>query len=170
MTFKCENKIVKNLIIFLFIFILVSTARFIPHPPNFTIIIALTFYVALYFGHKSSIYLLISFILTDAILGFHNLIYFTWSTILIISLLADKLSRTYYIRFFGVIFSVLLFYIITNFGVYFFADHGADKSLIEVFLLGIPFLINNMICSLLFSMLAEVIIFYKISKKLIIKN
>ena len=160
----------KQISICIGIFLALAISRFIPHPPNFTIIIALTFYVALYFGHKSSIYLLISFILTDAILGFHNLIYFTWSTILIISLLADKLSRTYYVRFFGVIFSVLLFYIITNFGVYFFADHGADKSLIEVYLLGIPFLINNMICSLLFSMLAEVIIFYKISKKLIIKN
>lgn len=170
MILRGENKIVKNLLNFLFIFILVFTARFIPHPPNFTIIIALTFYVALYFGYKSSVYILISFILTDAILGFHDLIYLTWSSILIISLLAGKLSKTYYIRIIGVILSVLLFYIITNLGVYFFADHGADKKLVGIFLLGMPFLANSMICSLLFSMLAEIIIFYKINNKSIIEN
>ena len=170
MIFKCENKIIKNLLNFLFILFLIFIARFIPHPPNFTIIIALTFYVALYFGDKSSLYVLISFILSDAVLGFHNLVYFTWASILIISLLANKLSKTYIVRILGVILSVLLFYIITNLGVYFFADHGADKNLVEVFLLGAPFLANSMICSLLFSMLAEIIIFYKISNKSVVEN
>lgn len=156
-----ENKYFKNLLIFFLVFSLVSLARFIPHPPNFTILIGLTFYISLYFGYKSSLYLLISFIVTDGILGFHNLIYITWSTILIISLNAQKFSDTYMTRFCGVIFSVLLFYLMTNFGVYLFADHGADKNIIEVFLLGVPFLINNMLCSLIFTTIVEIVIFYK---------
>lgn len=154
-----ENKYLKNLLIFLLIFSLVSLARFIPHPPNFTILVALTFYISLYFGYKSSLYLLISFIITDVVLGLHNLIYFTWTTLLFISLNSQKFSETYMTRFCGVIFSVLLFYFITNFGVYLFADHGADKNVIEVYLLGIPFLINNMLCSLIFAIIIEIVIF-----------
>ena len=161
MLIKIENKYFKNLLIFFLIFSLVSLARFIPHPPNFTILIALTFYISLYFGYKSSLYLLFSFIITDGILGFHNLVYITWSTILIISLTSQKFYETYMTRFCGVILSVLLFYLMTNFGVYLFADHGADKNIVEVFLLGIPFLINNMLCSLIFTIIVEIVIFYK---------
>ena len=170
MIFNSENKIIKDLLNFLLVFLLVFIVRFIPHPPNFTILIALTFYLAIYFGYKSSIYLLISFMLTDMILGLHNLIYLTWSSIIIISLLANKFSKTYIARFVGVILSVILFYSITNLGVYLFANHGADKNLSEVFLLGVPFFINNMICSLLFSIFAEIIIFYKVNISSLIKN
>ena len=152
-----NNYLIKPLLIFF----LVSLARFIPHPPNFTIVIALTFYISLFFGLKSSLYLLISFVITDGILGFHNLVYITWSAILIISLNSQRFAETYLKRFLGIVFSVLFFYLATNLGVYLFADHGADKNIIEVFLLGIPFMINSVICSLLFAIVVEILIYYK---------
>jgi hypothetical protein len=167
MLMRIKNKYVRNMTNFLMIFFLVFLARFIPHPPNFTIIIALTFYVSLYFNYKSSLYLLISFVISDVILGLHNLVYITWSSILIISLNSQKFSRTCLIRFCGVISSVLFFYFMTSIGVYLFADHG-NEDLIKIFSLGIPFMINSLLCSLLFAIVVEIYIFYRTKIRLLI--
>ena len=47
------------------IFIALAVSRFIPHPPNFTSLLALSFYVPALFGIRYLPALLISFIITD---------------------------------------------------------------------------------------------------------
>ena len=59
------------------IFFVLAASRFIPHPPNFTSLIALSFYVPVFFGLKFIPILLISFIITDFVIGFHNVTLFT---------------------------------------------------------------------------------------------
>lgn len=59
------------------IFLALAASRFIPHPPNFTSLLALSFYLPVLFGIKFLPVLLISFILTDFIIGFHNVVFFT---------------------------------------------------------------------------------------------
>ena len=53
-------------------------SRFVPHPPNFTSLIALSFYLPAFFGRKSIGILVIAYAVTDFIIGFHNTILFTW--------------------------------------------------------------------------------------------
>ena len=54
------------------IFLALAASRFIPHPPNFTSLIALGFYVPLILGLKFIPALLFCFIITDFVIGFHN--------------------------------------------------------------------------------------------------
>ena len=54
------------------IFIVLGASRFIPHPPNFTSLLALSFYVPALFGIRYIPALIISFVMTDLIIGFHE--------------------------------------------------------------------------------------------------
>ena len=60
------------------IFVVLAASRFIPHPPNFTSLIALSFYVPALLGRRFIPSLIFSFLLTDLIIGFHNTLFFTW--------------------------------------------------------------------------------------------
>ena len=55
------------------IFVVLAASRFVPHPPNFTSLLALSFYVPAILGLKFIPALIISFLITDLIIGFHNL-------------------------------------------------------------------------------------------------
>ena len=71
----------KELKIFTAIFLCLAASRFIPHPPNFTSLIALSFYVPAILGLNYIPALLISFLITDLIIGFHNVVLFTWGSV-----------------------------------------------------------------------------------------
>ena len=70
------------------IFIALAASRFIPHPPNFTSLLALSFYVPALIGIRYLPSLVISFILTDLIIGFHGVSLFTWGSVIIIGLMS----------------------------------------------------------------------------------
>ena len=50
------------------VLIFLSASRFIPHPPNFTSLIALSFYVPAFFGIRYLPIVLLSFILKDLVI------------------------------------------------------------------------------------------------------
>ena len=53
--------------------VVLSASRFIPHPPNFTSLIALSFYVPAAFAIRYIPYLLFCYIVTDLFNGFNKL-------------------------------------------------------------------------------------------------
>ena len=67
--------VIKNFVLISFISILVT--RLIPHPPNFTSTLALAFYLPVLFGVRFIIVAMVAFILSDLIIGMHQLIFFT---------------------------------------------------------------------------------------------
>ena len=69
------------------IFFALAASRFIPHPPNFTSLIALSFYVPALLGRRFIPSLIFSFLLTDLVIGFHNTLFFTWGSVLLIGIL-----------------------------------------------------------------------------------
>jgi hypothetical protein len=140
---------------------LVFFARLIPHPPNFSTIIALTFYVSIFFGKRSLIILLISFILTDFVLGFYKGIYFTWGSIILIGLLAEKFKKNFTSRIFGSFFSVFLFFIISNLGIFVLNTHGIENNIYQTFVNALPFLINSLVSTMMLSLFVELIICLK---------
>ena len=79
----------KNLLIFLLIFITLSFSRFIPHPPNFTALIALSFYIPLILGKKFIYHLVLSFIITDFIIGYHITTHWTWGSVIVIGIISN---------------------------------------------------------------------------------
>ncbi len=140
------------------IFLALAASRFVPHPPNFTSLLALSFYVPALMGIIYAPALLISFIITDFFIGFHNLTYFTWGSVIFISLMSKYFNRYFLSRICGVLIGSLLFFIITNFGVWSTGMYGYTlNGLIICYIAALPFFGNTLISTLIFSSLIELI-------------
>ena len=94
------------------VFLALAVSRFIPHPPNFTSLLALSFYVPAFFGKKYIPALILSFALTDIFLGFHNTLFFTWGSVILIGYISSYFSQNSFKRICGAITGVFLFFII----------------------------------------------------------
>tara|TARA_B100000575_G_C23070124_1_gene616329 strand:+ start:520 stop:1011 length:492 start_codon:yes stop_codon:yes gene_type:complete len=142
------------------ILLVLAASRFIPHPPNFTSLIALSFYVPTFFGLAYLPSVILSFLITDLFIGMHNLSFFTWGSVFLIGLCSKYFLSTIYTRFLGVITGALIFFIITNFGVWITGGYGYTFSgLIECYFMAIPFFYNTIISTLIFSSIIEILYF-----------
>ena len=148
----------KQLIICLGIFLSLALSRFIPHPPNFTSLIALSFYVPLFLGKRFIPALLICFIITDIFIGFHTIVVFTWGSVIIISLTSYIFQKNIYMRIIGAVCGSLVFYIISNFGVWSLGSYGYSfDGLLICYIAAIPFYSNTLISTILYSVLIEAV-------------
>ncbi len=138
------------------ILIVLSASRFIPHPPNFTSLLALSFYVPALLGVRYLPVIIVSFALTDLILGFHNTVFFTWGSIFIIGFMSNYFKKNIISRIGGALLGALLFYIITNFGVWTLGSYGYSMNgLIICYTLAIPFFAYSLISTFIFSGVIE---------------
>ena len=153
----------KNLFICLGIFASLAASRFIPHPPNFTSLLALSFYVPVLFGLRYIPVLLISFVITDLVIGYHSGTHWTWGSVLVIGLMSQYFSKNINLRLVGSLFGAFIFFLITNFGVWISGVYSLTvNGLIECYTLAIPFFTYSLISTILFSLLIETS--YKIYK------
>ena len=158
----------KQFYVFIGIFAALSRSRFIPHPPNFTSLLALSFYVPTLLGLRYLPALLISFAITDFIIGYHNGTFFTWGSVFLIGLIANKFSSTIFTRLSGALFGALIFFIVTNFGVWLSGMSGYNfDGLIKCYYMAMPFFGYSLVSTLSFSFLFEIINYY--NKSLFIK-
>ena len=138
-------------------------SRFIPHPPNFTSLLALSFYVPVLLGVRYLPVLLISFAITDFIIGYHLGTHWTWGSVLIIGLISKYFSKNINTRIIGSLFGAFIFYLITNFGVWTSGMYNFTlNGLIECYTLAIPFFTYSLISTIIFSSVIE--IGYKVYK------
>ena len=143
------------------IFLALATSRFIPHPPNFTSLLALSFYVPALLGIRYLPVLVISFIITDFFIGFHSSVFFTWGSIVFIALLSQYFMKNLISRIFGSLIGACLFYLITNFGIWSLGSYGYTfEGIIACYTLAIPFFAYSLISTFIFSGIIET--FYKI--------
>ena len=70
-----------KLLVCIGIFLSLAFSRFIPHPPNFTSLIALSFYVPAILGIRYIPVTIISFAITDMIIGYHAGTHWTWGSV-----------------------------------------------------------------------------------------
>ena len=148
----------KQLSIYLGIFLALALSRFVPHPPNFTSLIALSFYVPALFGISCLPVLLISFIITDLIIGFHSTVLFTWGSVLIIGIVSRYLFNSIILRISGALVGACIFFIVTNFGVWLSGMYGYSfNGLINSYVLALPFFGYSLISTLIFSVLIETV-------------
>ncbi len=158
------------------IFILLATSRFVPHPPNFTSLLALSFYVPVLLGRRFIPSLIISFAITDILIGYHSLTHWTWGSVFLIGLISNYFNKNYTLRILGSISGVFLFFTVSNFGVWTLGGYGYDfNGLTLCYTLAIPFLGYNLISTLIFSILIEIIYYiyqlkFKKINKIFLKN
>ena len=141
------------------ILIALSMSRFIPHPPNFTSLLALSFYIPVLLGIRFIPALILCFAITDLFIGLHSTLIFTWGSVLIIGLISKYFISSLLNRLSGALVGVFIFYLITNFGEWTGGNYGYDLSgLIECYVMGLPFLGNSLVSTLIFSSLIETVV------------
>ena len=142
------------------IFIALASSRFIPHPPNFTSLIALSFYIPALLGTRYLPALIFSFVITDFFIGFHSAIYFTWGSVILIGFISKYFVRNIFSRITGALVGAILFFVITNFGIWSLGSHGYSHNLQGFLLcynLALPFFAYNLISTFIFSGIIETI-------------
>ena len=145
-----------NYLKFYWNFLVLSASRFIPHPPNFTSLLALSFYIPAILGARYIPALIISFLITDYFIGFHSTVAFTWGSVIIIGLISKYFIKNITTRISGALMGALLFFLITNFGVWSLGSYGYTfEGLIICYTLAIPFFAQTIISTLLFSSIIE---------------
>ena len=135
-----------------------AASRFIPHPPNFTSLLAISFYIPAFFGTRYISLVVISLIFTDIIIGLHSTIVFTWGSIAIIGLLSQFFLKNFSNRICGALLGSLIFFVLTNFGVWSLGYYEYSfTGLISCYIAAIPFFTYSIISTLFFSILIEIV-------------
>lgn len=148
------------------IFLALTASRLIPHPPNFTSLLAFSFYVPTILGISYLPALIIIFVLTDAILDFYSVSLFIWGSVILIGLMSKFFIKNITLRISGPLLGATLFFLITNFSDFGLGSYGYTvDGLIKCYELAIPFFRYNLILILLLSCFIETVYKFKTSLK-----
>ena len=152
---------VKNIKIFFGFFLTIMFFRYVPHLPNFTPVLAMTFYGTLIFGRSSLTYIVLAYAVSDLFIGFHNQLIWTWGSLFLVGFIGPYF-KTLFGRFTGVFFSSVIFFMLTNLGVFLSGYYGFGfESLFLCYTLAIPFFTNTLLSTMIFTILIEFLIFSK---------
>lgn len=116
--------------VFLIAFVMIM--RFLPHPPNFTPVNAVSVYCGAKFG--SPCIPIVGMLLSDMIIGFHPLMFVIYPLLVLNVFISTKLDKVC-----SVLINSLLFFVVTNFSMWLVYYEHTLQSLIECYALAIPF-------------------------------
>ena len=147
--------LLKSLLFFVGLLIL---SRLIPHPPNFTPLLAGAVFLPFLLKDKTLIVALplVCLFISDLIIGFHNVMLWTYGAFFIIGITVINFSKLNLKSLLGLsLAGPTYFYLITNFGVWLSsATYAKDVyGLLECYVLALPFYGNSLFSTLLFSLL-----------------
>ena len=138
------------------IFLALAASRFIPHPPNFTSLIALSFYIPAVFGIRYAIVVVFALLFTDLIIGFHSTMLFTSGSVFLIGLISKFFNKSILFRISGAIMGAVIFFLVSNFGVWLGGSYGYNLSgFLNCYILALPFFGNTLVSTILFSAIIE---------------
>lgn len=133
--------------------VVAAFARLLPHPPNMTPLVA----VALFGGATLSTGLgiavpLVAILASDLVLGLHDVVAFTWGSVLLTVMLGwwvGRRPRTGRIAG-GAVLGSTLFFLVTNFGVWLLGHGGTmyprtPAGVLECYVAALPFYRNALI-------------------------
>ena len=143
--------------------LILAFARLIPHPPNFTPIIAVAIVSGYFFKNinLSLLTLLVAMLISDLFIGFYENMIFVYISLLLITLVFHKINKKINFKnlFIYGLAGSLIFFLVSNFGVWALGSLGVndlpyEKSLtglIECYILAIPFFGNTFLSTLIFA-------------------
>ena len=165
----------KYLITGIVIILLLALSRLIPHPPNFTPILGMAVFSGAIISKRIIAYLipLSAMLLSDLYLGFHSsmpIIYFSLAVCVLIGTFIE--SRVSIINsLLSISLGVLVFFLITNLAVWYGSgmyEHSIS-GLMTCYFMGLPFVQNTFISSILYGM-GAFLIYDLINKRMIFGN
>ena len=149
--------------------LILALSRLMPHPDNFTPIIALAIMSSYFFRNINFSYaiMLFSMLLADFFIGFYSHMLFVYLSLFLIVLIFFKISKkiNYKNLFIFSFFGSVIFFLISNFGVWLVGNlyERNINGLIECYFMAIPFFKNTITSTLIFSYSSLII--YKSSNK-----
>ena len=165
------NKNLKNYFLPICLIIVLSFSRLIPHPWNFTPILAMGIFSGFYFKNfiLSSFIVIFSMFIADLLLGFHSTMFFTYTSLIIavvLGLLIKKFKFTE-ILFYGVASSIC-FFLVTNFGAWLTLEMYEKNlaGLLQSYVLAIPFFHNTLISTLFYLIVLKLLFAFIVKEKI----
>ena len=137
-------------LIVLSLLVLAVITRLLPHPPNVTPIAAIALFGGCNIKDKNLAFVLplLCMFLTDLFLGFHIIMPFVYLSFMCISYIginSEKITNG------TILGSSTLFFLLTNFGVWFFGYPNTLAGLVSCYTLALPFFVNTIIGDLFFT-------------------
>ena len=130
--------------------VLAVVTRLIPHPPNFAPITGIALFAAARFQNKG-LAILIPFLglfLTDLVLGLSAISFFVYIGFGLILFLGFRTKRT---TVSTIMFSSILFFVVSNLGVWLLYYPLSLEGLLSCFTLAIPFFTNTLLGDLVYT-------------------
>ena len=166
------KKNINNLLLPIVIILSLSLTRLIPHPWNFTPVLAVGIFSGFYFKqfYLSLFIVILSMFIGDLYLGFHSTMFFTYISLAVAVIIGLYIKH---FKFTEILFSGLAssvsFFIITNFGAWLTLEMYEKNfsGLLQSYTLAIPFFHNTLISTFLYLILLKLLFDFIISKKII---
>ena len=159
----------KEIFIICLIFIL-ALSRLIPHPYNFTPVLAIGVFSGFYFKqiYLSFFVVIFSMFIGDLFLGFHSTMFFTYTSLAVAVLIGLYIKH---FSFTEILFSGLAssfgFFLITNFGAWLTLEMYEKNltGLLQSYVLAIPFFHSTLISTLLYLVVLKLLFNFIVKKK-----
>ena len=145
---------------FIFLLIIIATlSRLIPHPPNFTPITAIALFSITKFNNKflASLTPLLCLYLSDLFLGFYTINIFVYLSFTFISLLGYYIGK---INLYSVLLSSMLFFMISNFGVWILGYPKTIEGFFLCYFNAIPFFVYTILGDLFYCYVIKLVYNY----------
>jgi hypothetical protein len=130
-------------------------SRIVVHTPNFSPVLSLALFGGAYLKGRQGIWVpLALMVLSDAFLGFHDTIAYTWGSILLISLIGLYLRdhKNWVNILSASLVSSVLFFLITNFGAFLSLYPHTLAGLQQCYVLAIPFYRSTLVSTMGYSL------------------
>jgi len=146
------KKLISPFLIIIFAVIL----RIIPHPANFAPIAAMALFGGVYLNKKYALIIpFIAMLISDYFIGFHNTMLFVYGSFLLTGIIGLRLRKHKNITNIigAALFSSLLFFLITNFGVWLVGGlyPKTFQGLVNAYFYAIPFFRNTLMGDLFYT-------------------
>ena len=151
--------------------LILSFSRLIPHPWNFSPILAVGIFSGFYFKNfiLSSFVVIFSMFIGDLFLGFHSTMFFTYTSLIIAVLLGLFINKFKFteILFYGLASSVC-FFLVTNFGAWLTLEMYEKNlaGLFKSYILAIPFFHNTLISTLFYLIVLKLLFTFIVKEKI----
>ncbi len=147
-----------NLILILLVSLVALAARFVPHAPNFSPLIAVMLFSGAYSQNKKYILIpLIALFVSDIFIGFYKIevMMTVYVSLLVVAYIGHLLNKQKNIinALSASLAAAIIFFVATNWAVWFFGDwyNNNLNGLALSYSLAIPFFKNTLVSTLLYS-------------------
>ena len=164
-------KILKKEFLPISLIIILALARLIPHPYNFSPMLAVGIFSGFYFRlfYLGLFIVIFSMFIGDLFLGFHSTMFFTYISLAVAVLIGLYVKH---FKFTEILFSGLAssvcFFIITNFGAWLTLEMYTKNfaGLLQSYVMAIPFFHNTLISTFVYLIVLKLLFDLAVKKKI----